>query len=224
MVRVVIVDDHFVVRQGLRQMLHEPADDAADTAASTITVVGEAAHGIEALQILRTQPVDVLILDMSMPGRSGIELIRQIKGEFPALAILVLSMHSEEQFALRAIKAGASAYLTKGGDAREVLHAVRKLASGHPYITPQVAECLALGLSTYSTGLPHERLSDREYQIFSMLITGQGVTEIGVALAISSKTVSTYKARILEKMELSNTAELIRYAIEHGLDHHRPGS
>lgn len=214
MLRVVIVDDHFVVRQGLRQMLHEPADSAA----AAIEVVGEAAHGVEALQLLRTHPVDVLILDMSMPGRSGIELIRQIKGEFPALAILVLSMHSEEQFALRAIKAGAGAYLTKGGDAKELVYAVRTLASGHPYITPKVAECLALGLSDHSTGLPHERLSDREYQIFSMLITGQSVTEIGVALAISSKTVSTYKARILEKMEMSNIAELIRYAIEHGLN------
>ncbi len=218
MLRVVIVDDHFVVRQGLRQMLHESTDDAADTGAASIEVVGEAAHGIEALQILRTQPVDVLILDMSMPGRSGIELIRQIKDEFPALAILVLSMHSEEQFALRAIKAGAGAYLTKGCDAQEVLRAVRKLASGHPYITPQVAECLALGLSSHSTALPHERLSDREYQIFNLLITGQSVTEIGVALAISSKTVSTYKARILEKLEMSNTAELIRYAIAQGLD------
>lgn len=154
---------------------------------------------------------------MSMPGRSGIELIRQIKSELPKLAILVLSMHSEGQYALRAIKAGASAYLTKGCDAQELLRAVQQLASGHPYITPQVAECLALGLAEKSVALPHERLSDREFQIFKRLIEGQGVTEIGVDLAISSKTVSTYKARILEKMEMPNIAGLIRYAIEQEL-------
>lgn len=210
MIRIVIADDHLVVRQGVRQMLTDVAH---------CQVVAEAADGSELLACLRQNPADVLILDMSMPGRSGIELIRQIKDSWPKLAVLVLSMHAEDQYAVRAIKAGANAYLSKGCAADELLAAVCKLASGASFITPTVAEQLAMAVMTenHDQLAAHQRLSDREFQIFRLLVAGKGPSEIGNELCISNKTVSTYKARILDKMQLANSADLVRYAIEHDL-------
>lgn len=210
MIRIVIADDHLVVRQGVRQMLTEAAH---------CQIMAEAADGNELLACLRQHPADVLILDMSMPGRGGIELIRQIKDSWPKLAVLVLSMHAEDQYAVRAIKAGASAYLSKGCAAEELLAAVGRLAACLPYITASVAEQLAMAVTTenHDRLAPHQRLSDREFQIFRLLVTGKGPSEIGAELCISNKTVSTYKARILDKMQLANSAELVRYAVEHGL-------
>ena len=212
MIRIAIADDHMLVRQGLKQVFGD---------AGEFLVVGEAADGNEVADLLRTTAIDVLILDMSMPGRSGIELIKQVRLELPKLRILVLSMHNEAQYAVRAIKAGAAGYLTKGSAADELIGAVRKLAGGGFYITPSVAERLALELSEASSVAPHRLLSDREYQIFQMIVAGTTISGIADALCISSKTVSTYKARILQKMQMDSTAALIHYAIEHGLSEAR---
>lgn len=208
MIRVAIADDHLVVRQGVRKIF----DDAAG-----YQVVGEAANAEDTLQLVREAKIDVLILDMSMPGRSGIELIKQIKAEKPKLPVLVLSMHGEEQYAVRAIKVGAAGYLTKESAAEELINAVNKVSMGSFYITPTVAERLALELNATHDAEPHKLLSDREFEIFRMIVAGQKGCEIAAALSLSSKTVSTYKARILQKMQMGNSAELIHYAIEHGL-------
>lgn len=208
MIRIAIADDHMVVRQGLKQIL---------SASAGFELAGEAANGHDVLKLVRAEAIDVLILDLSMPGRSGIELIAQIKAEKPKLPILVLSMHNEEQYAVRAIKAGAAGYLTKGSVSDELINAVKKLAKGGPYITPTVAERLALEVGEAKTLAPHKLLSDREYQIFELIVAGKSVSDIAADLCISSKTVSTYKARILQKMQMTTNAALIHYAIEHGL-------
>lgn len=208
MTRVMLADDHSIVRTGLKQVLSE---------APEFTVCAEAATGDDVLALVRQAPPDVLVLDMSMPGRSGIELIRMLKGEFPRLAILVLSMHKEEQYAVRAIKAGAAGYLTKDSASDQLIGALRKVAAGGVFISPTVAERLALEYGTRHERLPHTRLSDREYQIFQMIVAGDTITAISERLCLSVKTVSTHKSRILQKMDLGNTAELIRYAVDHEL-------
>jgi DNA-binding NarL/FixJ family response regulator len=207
-IRVVIADDHTIVREGLKQLL---------LAASDLEVVGEARDGNEVLERVRGSDFDVLLLDMSMPGRSGMELIRQVKSEKPKLRILVLSMHAEHQYAVRAIKAGASGYLTKDSASRELVSAIRKVAGGGAFISAEVAEALALGAMPQAEGPPHASLSDREYQVFRLLVSGKSVSDIAAELNLSAKTVSTHKARLMEKMALSNQAELIRYAIKHRL-------
>lgn len=208
MIRIGIADDHMLVRQGYRQVFGDRA---------SFEVVGEAVDADGVMGLVCMFEMDVLILDMSMPGRSGIELIRQVKSEFPQLPVLVVSMHHEAQYAVRAIKAGAAGYLTKGSPAEDLVEAVRRLADGGPFITPSVAERLALELRESTSVAPHRLLSDREYQIFEMIVAGGNVSGIAEELAISSKTVSTYKARILQKMQMDTTAALIHYAIEHGL-------
>jgi DNA-binding NarL/FixJ family response regulator len=208
MIRVAIADDHMVVRQGLRQILSE---------AEGFWIAGEATNGGETMKLAREEKIDVLILDMSMPGLSGIRLIVQIKSELPQLTILVLSMHTEEQYAVRAIKAGASGYLTKESISTELVSAVRKVANNGLYITPTVAERLALEIRGKRSLEPHQLLSDREYEIFAMLVDGKSVSDIAAQLHISSKTVSTHKARILNKMQMTSTAALVHYAIEHGI-------
>lgn len=208
MIRVAIADDHMVVRQGLKQILNESAG---------FQLIGEAANGHEVMNLVREHEIDVLILDLSMPGRNGIELIARVKSEKPKLPVLVLSMHNEEQYAVRAIKAGAAGYLTKGSVSDELIAAVRKVSRGGPFITPSVAERLALELNEATTVDCHKLLSDREYQIFEWLVDGKSVAEIAAELCISSKTVSTYKVRVLQKMQMSSTAALIHYAIEHHL-------
>ena len=208
MIRIVLADDHTIVREGLKQLL---------SAASDFAIVGEAQNGHEVIERVRELEFDVLLLDMSMPGRSGIELIKQVRGEKPKLRILVLSMHQELQYAVRAIKSGASGYLTKESAPAQLEQAIRKIAGGGAYVSAEVAEQLALGAMPGSEGHPHETLSDREFEVFRLLAAGVSVTDIATRLKLSVKTVSTHKANLMQKMGLHNTSELIRYAIKHGV-------
>jgi DNA-binding NarL/FixJ family response regulator len=208
MIRILIADDHAIVRSGLRQLLAEQGD---------FTVAGEAANGPEMLRQLREQPFDVALMDMSMPGRSGTELVRLAKAEKPKLAILVLSMHKEEQYAVRALKAGASGYLTKESAPDQLVAAIRKVAAGGVFISPGVAERLALELGSHHDAVPHSLLSDREYQVFRMIVAGISIGDIAKELSLSVKTISTHKTRILQKMKMASSAELIHYAIRHQL-------
>ena len=208
MIRVLLADDHHVVRAGLRELLSGTGD---------ITVAGEATNGHEVLERIRDADYDVAVLDMSMPGRSGIELIRLVKAERPKLRILMLSMHSEEQWAVRALRAGASGYLTKETAPDELIAAIRRIASGGAYVTPETAERLALDANRDSEAPPHTLLTDREFQVFRMIAGGASVSEVARELSLSIKTVSTHKTHIMEKMGLANAAELIRYALEHRL-------
>lgn len=208
MIRVLLADDHSMVRAGLRELL---------TATGDITVVGEATNGQEVLTAVREGGFEVLVLDMSMPGRSGIELIKLVKAEQPKLRILVLSMHSEEQYAVRAVRAGASGYLTKESAPDELVAAIERVASGRAYITAETAERLVLDTSSGDERPAHSRLSNREYEVFRSIAGGRSVTDIASDLNLSVKTISTHKARILEKMNLSSQSELVRYAVRHGL-------
>ena len=208
MIRLVIADDHTLLREGLKQIL---------TAANDITVSGEARDGHEVLARVREGGFDLLLLDMSMPGKSGTELIKQVRAEAPKLRILVLSMHEEPQYAVRAIKAGAAGYLTKDSASSLLVAAIRKVAAGGAFINADVAEQLALGAMPQTEGPLHSSLSDREFQVFELIVAGKSVTDIGAALNLSVKTISTHKAHILQKMCMTSQAELIRYAISHGL-------
>ena len=214
MIRVLLADDHAIVRAGLKEILAGTGD---------IAVTGEAANGHEVLSLVRGHDYDIAVLDLSMPGRSGFELIRQVKGEKPKLRILVLSMHSEEQFAVRALKAGAAGYLTKDSAADQLVAAIRRIAAGGAFVSPETAERLALGLNRDTEAPPHALLSDREFQVFQLIAGGKSVGEIAGRLKLSVKTVSTHKTRIMQKMNLSNPAELIRYALQHKL-FDEPGS
>jgi len=208
MIRILIADDHVIVREGLKQMLSDEVD---------FDIVGEASNGVEVLNKVREYEPDVLLTDMSMPGRSGIELIKLVKSEKPKLAILVLSMHKEKQYAVRALKAGALGYLTKESAPQQLVSAIRKVAKGGAYISDEVAERLALEIKTNHDAEPHSQLSDREFQIFSMIVAGVSISGIADELSLSIKTVSTHKTRILQKMNLSGTTDLIHYAIRHQL-------
>jgi DNA-binding NarL/FixJ family response regulator len=208
MIRVLLADDHTIVRAGLRELLAETGD---------IRVAGEAGTGSEVLARVREQEYDVLVLDMSMPGRSGVELIKQIKSEKPKLRILILSMHSEAQYAVRAIKAGASGYLTKDGAADQLVAAIRRIAGGGAFVSPEAAEQLARTFDRPVDAAPHTLLSDREFQVFQAIVMGKSITAIAGELSLSVKTVSTHKTRIMEKMGISNQSELVRYAIRHRL-------
>jgi len=208
MIKILLVDDHTLMREGLKQIL---------AGCSDMQVAGEAENGIEALSKIRQQEWGVVILDMSMPGRNGIELIKQIKEYQPKLPILVLSMHKEEQYAARVLRAGASGYLCKDGAPTMLIQAIRKVAGGGVFITQAAAEMMAMGLVPNRDAPPHTLLSDREYQIFKLIIGGSSVTEIADQLCISVKTVSTHKIRIMQKMSMTNTVDLIRYAIKHEL-------
>ena len=208
MIRVVIADDHTIVREGLKQLL---------AAASDLEVVGEARDGFESLKLVRETDFDLLLLDLSMPGRSGMELIRQVKSEKPKLRVVVLSMHAEHQYAVRAVRAGASGYLTKDSAATQLVAAIRKVAGGGAFISAEVAEQLALSAMPHAEGPPHASLSDREYQVFQLLVAGKSVSDIAAELNLSVKTVSTHKARLMEKMGLANQTELVHYAIKHRL-------
>lgn len=205
MIRIVIADDHAIVRQGLKQILEEDRE---------MKVVAEYANGEEALRWIRANDCDVVLLDISMPGRSGIDVLKLLHEEKPKLPILILSIYSEDQYAVRLIKAGAAGYLTKESAPEVVMEAVRRVASGKKHISRAVAEMLANELGAPDEKLPHETLSDREYQIFLQLASARTVSEIADTLALSVKTVSTYRSRILEKMQLRNNAELMRYAVE----------
>ncbi len=208
MTRIVIADDHAIVREGLKRIV---------SSAGEFEVVGEAGDGDEVMQRVRELEFDVLVLDLSMPKRSGMELIKLVKAEKPKLRILVLSMHQEIQYAIRAIKSGASGYLTKETAPTLLEHALRKIAAGGAYISAEVAEQLALGAMPGGTKAPHEALSDREFEVFRLLAAGTSVTEIGGRLNLSVKTVSTHKANLMQKLGLQNAADLVRYAIKHGV-------
>jgi DNA-binding NarL/FixJ family response regulator len=213
MIRLLVADDHKLVRDGLKQILAAAAD---------IEVTAEAANGDETLTLARTNDFDLALLDMSMPGVSGIQLIKRLKLVRPKLLILVLSMHGEAQYAARALKAGASGYLTKDSASEQLVAAIRKVAAGGVYLTDAAAASLIRGSSALE-GPSHEQLSDREFEILRLLAAGQGPTEIGERLHLSVKTVSTHKTHILQKLNLDNSAELVRYALEHGLLEPDPG-
>ena len=208
MIRIAIADDHTLMREGLKRIL-ESTDD--------IEVVGEATDGFGVLAHVRKGGFDLLLLDLSMPGRSGIDLIRQIRTESPKLPVLVLTMYEEEQYAIRSIRAGAQGYLTKESAGTQLVHAIRKVASGKPYISIEVAEQLALDIMTPEKPLPHSQLSNREFEIFNLLAQGKTVTDIGQQLHLSVKTVSTHKSRILNKMGMHSISEIVRYAVAHNL-------
>ena len=208
MIRVVIADDHQILRQGLSQLLQ---------AAGDLDVVGEARDGFEVLERVRRVDFDVLLLDMSMPGKSGVKLIKHVKAEKPKLRILVLSMHEEHQYAVRAIRAGASGYLTKESAASQLVAAIRKVAGGGAYITAEVAERLAQDAMPQAERPAHAALSDREFEVFHMIVDGMSVNEIAARLHLSAKTISTHKARLMEKLGVDSTAELVHYAVRHKL-------
>ena len=208
MIRALIADDHAVVRQGLKQILGNIPE---------ITVAGEAISGQEVLDKVRAEAWDVVVLDISMPDRSGLDVLKQLRSERPKLPVLVLSMHSEDQYAVRVLKAGASGYLTKDSAPDELVKAIRKVVSGGRYVGSCLAERLAFEIGADSSKLPHETLSDREFQVLRLIAAGKSVTEIAAELYLSVKTVSTYRARMLEKMNLGTTAELMHYAMQNHL-------
>ena len=203
-----MADDHAIVREGLKRIVGEVPG---------LQVLGEAADGTQVMQRVRELEFDVLVLDLSMPGRSGMELIKLVKAEKPRLRILVLSMHQETQYAVRAIKSGANGYLTKESAPAQLEQAIRKIAGGGAYISAEVAEQLALGAMPGSEAAPHESLSDREFQVFRLLVDGASVTEIAHRLSLSVKTVSTHKSNLMHKLGVANQSELVRYAMKHGL-------
>lgn len=208
MIKVLIADDHPIVRQGLKQILLEESDMA---------VTGEADNSREVLELVNKRDFDIIVLDITMPGRGGIDVLKELKLRRPNLPIFILSMYPEDRYALRALKAGASGYMTKESAPEELVKAIRQIVKGKTYISPALAEQLALSLRTETAKLPHETLSDREYQVMLMIASGKTPSEIAKELFLSIKTISTYRAHILEKMNLKNNAELIRYALENNL-------
>ena len=208
MIRVVIADDHAIVRQGLRQILATHGD---------FEVIGEAANHGEVMQLIRREAFDVLLLDIAMPGKNGIDTLKQVRLERPKLPVLMLSMYPEDQYAFRALKAGASGYLTKMTAADQLVDAIRTITRGRKYITPELAESLAESFDRDTEIEPHSLLSDREFQTLKLIASGKPLAQIGAELALSPKTVSVYRARLLAKLGLHTNADLTRYAIEHKL-------
>jgi len=207
-IKILIADDHAIVRQGLRQTVADQSD---------MTVAGEAQNAQETLKLVREQEWDVVVLDITMPDRSGLDLLTELKQMRPKLPVLILSMHSEEQFAVRALKAKASGYITKQSAPKELIQAIRKVHRGGKYVSPSLAETLAFELGDDTGRAAHEKLSDREYQVMCLLASGKTVKETAVELSLSIKTVSTYRSRLLEKMALENNAQLMRYAMRNRL-------
>ncbi|HRQ42052.1 MAG TPA: response regulator transcription factor [Chloroflexota bacterium] len=208
MIGVLVVDDHAIVRRGVMEILNEAPD---------LTVVGEAGTGQEALQLARQRHFDVLVLDMSLPDMNGLEVLRQIRSLKPDVRTLILSIYPEEQYALRTLKAGALGYLTKESVPTELVTAVRQVARGSRYISQSLGELLVGEMMAEQPALPHTTLSDREYQVMILLGKGKTVGDIAADLSLSVKTVSTYRRRILEKLRLETTADIIRYALQHNL-------
>ena len=205
MIRILIADDHAIVRQGLARILEKSGE---------MQIVAEYGNGADALNWLRNHDCDIALIDISMPGMSGIDVLKQLQKEKPKLPVLIISIYAEDQYAVRLIRAGAAGYLTKGCAPAILLEAVYRVVGGKKYISPAVAEMLASEIGGAQEKPLHETLSDREYQIFLLLASAQTVAEIAEALALSAKTISTYRTRIMEKMHLHNNAELMRYAIE----------
>ena len=208
MLRILIADDHPLFRQGLADLI---------TREFGAVTIGEAGTAAEMLDLVRAQPWDVVVMDVSMPGRAGPEALRDLKRELPHLPVLVLSMHAEDQYAVRMIKAGANGYVTKASASQDVCNALKQLLAGEKYISAAVGEHLAVVVKSGSDQLPHETLSDREFQVLRLIAAGKTSKEIAEDLCLSAATISTYRARILEKMRLKNNAELTKYAIQQGL-------
>ena len=206
--RILIADDHAIVRKGLIQILNEIPDQFN---------IEEASNGWEAIEKVKKTVYSVILLDISMPGMNGLDVLKQLKIENPNLPVLVLSMHPEEQYAVRILKAGAAGYLTKESAPAELVKALQLVARGKSYISPTVAEQLVLNLNGSNEDLVHSRLSDREFQVLCMIASGHSMKQIATELSLSVKTVSTYRARILEKMSMKNNAEIISYAIKNEL-------
>ena len=205
---VLVVDDHAIIRDGLKKILADTDD---------LIVAGEAANGNAALEKVRERDWGLVVLDISMPGRNGLELIKLMKSERPKLPILIFSMHHEEQYAVRAIRAGASGYLSKEGDTELLLPAMRRVAAGGVFISPKLAELLATDVSPNTQGQPHTSLTNREFEVFSRIVRGISLTAIAEEFSLSIKTVSTHKSHILAKMNMATQVDLVRYAIEHSL-------
>jgi len=208
MIKVLIADDHAIVREGLKQILAETSE---------MTVVGEATNGQQVLDFMNKEEFDFLLLDIAMPGRGGMDTLKQVKRERPKLSVLVLSMYPEEQYAIRALKAGASGYLTKDSAPEELISAIKKVASGGKYVSSSLAEKLVFDLEKSTGEQPLKKLSDREYQVMLMIASGKTVKEIADELLLSVKTISTYRVRVLEKLAMKNNAEIMHYVIKEGL-------
>lgn len=208
MIKVLIADDHTIVREGLKQILAETED---------MVVAAEATNGIEAISKAAGQTFNVVLLDISMPGINGLDVLKQLRADHPRLPVLILSMYSEEQYAMRALRAGAAGYLTKDSAADELIQAIRKISSGGKYLSPSLAERLAVYLEDGQDKPLHQSLSDREFQVMCLIASGKAVKEIGQELNLSVKTISTYRARILEKMRMKTNAALTHYVIQNRL-------
>jgi DNA-binding NarL/FixJ family response regulator len=208
MIRILIADDHTIVRDGLKQILAETAD---------MIVTDEAVIGLDVVGKAAKQKFDVVLLDISMPGRNGLDVLKQLRTEHPNLPVLILSMYSEEQYAMRALRAGAAGYLTKDSASDELILAIRRISSGKKYLGPSLAEKLAVYLEHGEDKPLHESLSDREYQVMCMIASGKAVKEIGEELNLSVKTISTYRARIMDKMRMKTNAALTHYVIQNNL-------
>jgi two-component system, NarL family, invasion response regulator UvrY len=207
--RVIVVDDHALIRRGMRETLAEHTD---------IRVIGEATEYGELRELLRGGLTpDVIVLDINLPGRDGIDVLKTLRAEGNAVAVLVVTMYTEDQYALRSLRAGANGYLHKSAPPQTLVAAVRQLAQGRRYLSAEIAELMAAALAGEGEGLPHEKLSDREMQTLKAIGSGKQLSEIAAAMRLSPKTVSVYRARLLEKMKLSTNAELTHYAIKHGL-------
>jgi DNA-binding NarL/FixJ family response regulator len=208
MIRILIADDHAIVRRGLKHIVSEQPD---------MTVAGEAENARQVLDLVRTDKWDVIVLDINMPGRSGLEVLKELRREHPKLPVLVLSVHPEDQYGVRVLKAGAAGYLTKDSAPDELVQAIRKVHRGGKYVSASLAEVLAFELETETDRPRHESLSDREYQVMTMIASGKTVGEIGEDLSLSVKTISTYRARVLGKMKMRTNAELTHYVIQNQL-------
>lgn len=208
MIKILVVDDHTIVREGLKQILEDIPD---------ISVVDEASNGKEVINKVGNKDYDLVLLDISLPGRSGLDVLKQLKTIKPKLPVLMLSMYPEEQYAIRSLRASASGYLTKESASDELIDAIRKVAKGRKYITSSLAEKLAFEMEIDAGKPIHETLSDREYQVMCMIASGKRVKDIAEILSLSIKTISTYRSRILKKMKMKNNAQLTHYAIKNGL-------
>ena len=208
MTRILIADDHAIVRKGLVQIIKDTLD---------LTVTAEASNGGEVLDNVRSEPFDVVVLDLNLPDQSGLDILKQIQAEYPKLPVLVLSMYGEEEYGVRVLRAGASGYLTKESAPELLVNAIRKVAAGGKYVSPAMADSLIHLLDTDPNQPLHASLSDREFQVMKMLASGKSVSDIAEMLSLSAKTISTYRTRVLDKMNLSSNAELAHYALKHEL-------
>ena len=209
MINILIVDDHLIVREGIKRIINDSAD---------MNIVAEASSGMEALALIWKNKYDLILLDISMPGQNGLQTLKAIKKYDKDLSVLMLSMHAEQQYAMRAIKAGASGYMTKDAASSQLVEAIRKISDGRKYISPEAADLLATDLYHDNEKDPHEYLSDREFEVLKMIAKGNSIKIIATSLSISPKTVSTYRSRILEKLDLGTNSDIIHYAIDYKLE------